>query len=170
MVVYLLLALLAVSLPDRAAITESDAPMSEIFEMVSGFDGAPIATIASFAMLNGILVQMVMASRVLYGMASDGQIHKSFAAVHPKYHTPAFATAVVASVVIVLALLFPLVRLARVTSIVTLTVFTLVNLALYRIGASRPGTSMHRWRWNGLIGATVAAGLAIYDILPFDVA
>jgi len=67
-IAYVSLALIAASLPNRSAITDSSAPMSEVFEAVSGLDPAIVSTIASFAMVNGILVQIVMASRVLYGM------------------------------------------------------------------------------------------------------
>lgn len=161
---YVGLAIVAVSLPDRTSIADSDAPMAVIFEAVSGLDSAPVATIASFAMVNGILVQIVMASRVLYGMANEGQLPATLAAVDGHRHTPARATLLVGAAIIVL-LMFPLVTLARVTSIVTLSVFTLVNLALVRLTRTMPELRHTKWLVNGVTGAVVSAGLGVWQIV-----
>ncbi len=165
MAVYVLLATLAASLPDRSRITDSDAPLAEVFEIVSGLDAAPVATIASFAMLNGILVQLVMASRVLYGMANEGQVPALLGRVNPSRRTPVTSTALVAACVIVLVSLFPLVRLAQVTSLVTLTVFTIVNLSLFVLGTRSVTAQLRRWRWFGAAGALLAASLAIAQLI-----
>jgi basic amino acid/polyamine antiporter, APA family len=87
------------------------------------------------ATLNTILAQMTMASRVLYGMARQGDLPRILGHVHARTGTPLVATALVMAVVIVLALVFPLQRLAEVTSLATLTTFALVNLSLLRIKA-----------------------------------
>src|SRR5664279_5969097 len=84
-------------------------------------------------MVNGILIQIVMASRVLYGMASDGQLPRALAVVNQAHQTPTRATLLVGSAIVVLAVFFPLVSLAKATSIITLIVFTLVNVALVRL-------------------------------------
>ncbi len=57
-----------------------------------------------------------------------------------------------------------LVRLAQVTSLVTLGVFAMVNLSLYAIGKKMPETGLTRWRWLGLVGAVLATGLAGWQI------
>jgi APA family basic amino acid/polyamine antiporter len=161
---YVLLALVAVAVPDRAAITESSAPMASLFEEVSDRGSGPIAAAASVAMINGILIQIVMAARVLYGMATDGLILNGFAHIHPKHQTPTRATLFVTLSTIALVLLFPLVQLARITSLVTLGVFTLVNTALYLIGRKQEATPMARFRWVGLVGATLSLALAGWQI------
>ncbi|NNC81829.1 MAG: amino acid permease [Acidimicrobiales bacterium] len=161
-IIYVLLAIIAVSVPDPGAIADSSAPMSTLFEAVTGRGGSSISTIASFAMLNGVLVQVVVASRVLYGMAADGQLHHWLAVIEPERQTPVRATLLVAGAIAVLAVLFPLVELARITSIITLAVFTAVNVALVRLarsGALRIG----RWWLNGVIGAIVAAALGVWQ-------
>jgi hypothetical protein len=61
-----------------------------------------------------------------------------------------------------LALIFPLVKLAQATSIITLAVFTAVNVSLVRL--ARSGTlDIGRWWVNGLIGAIVSAALCIWQ-------
>ncbi|MAW88606.1 MAG: amino acid permease [Phyllobacteriaceae bacterium] len=165
MVIYVALSAIAVMAPDRAAITGSGAPVAVLFETVTGWSGQPIAAIAAIAMVNGILVQIVMAARVLYGMANEGLLPRWFAAVDPVHRTPARATWAVAAVIILLALLFPLVRLAEATSLVTLVVFTLVNLSLFFIASRQPETGLLPWRWWGLAGAAISAGLALFQVL-----
>lgn len=165
LVAYVALALIAASLDDRAAIAESSAPMTVIFSEVSGLNSAPIATIASFAMVNGILVQIVMASRVLYGMAGDGQLPQSLAVVDAVHRTPVRATALVGVCIVMLAVFFPLVALAKATSIITLTVFTLVNVALVRLTRSNPALAKRRWLVNGVLGAATASALGTWQVI-----
>ncbi len=164
-VAYVSLALIAASLSNRSEITESSAPMTVIFSEVSGLNSAPIATIASFAMVNGILVQIVMASRVLYGMASDGQLPHALAVVNTTHQTPARATMLVGAAIIVLTVFFPLVTLAKATSIITLTVFTLVNIALVRLTRTNPALARKRWLVNGILGATASAALGAWQVV-----
>ncbi len=165
-VVYVVLASIAVVLPDRAAIVASDAPMATLFESVSGRGSDVVATVASLAMTNGILVQIVMASRVLYGMANENLLPQAFVSlgkVHPARNTPLRATLSVCVAVGVLVSLVPLGRLARITSLVTLCVFTLVNLSLYLIGR-RDGGRLRRWRFVGLGGAALTFSLAAWEL------
>ena len=161
---YIFLALVAVSLPERSSIVDSDAPMSVIFEAVSGLDPAPIATIASFAMINGILVQIVMASRVLYGMSNEGQAPTFWAQVHGERQTPTRATVSVGVVIALLVLFFPLVTLAKATSIVILAVFTLVNLALVRLSRTHAALSHTKWLVNASAGAITAGSLCLWQL------
>jgi basic amino acid/polyamine antiporter, APA family len=164
MVVYVLLATIAALVPNRGAITGSDAPLASMFQEISGVDPKPIAAIAAVAMVNGILVQIVMAARVLYGMAGEGLIPAALGEVDSAHRTPVRATALVAAIIIVLALALPLVRLAQLTSLVTLAVFAMVNLALFTLGRSRPGTSLARWRLLGLVGAALAIALGGWQL------
>ena len=164
-IAYVALALVAASLPGRLAITESSAPMSVIFEDVSGLNPSAISTIASFAMVNGILVQIVMAARVLYGMANEGQLPPALRRISPTHRTPTVATAIVGSAIIVLAVSFPLVQLARLTSILTLSVFTLVNIALIKLALRDENSPLRKWMVNAVCGAFAAAALAIWQIV-----
>lgn len=162
--IYIALAAVAVMAPGRDAIASSPAPLAVLFETISGMDGKPIAAIAAIAMINGILVQIIMAARVLYGMANEGLLPAFFARVDPVHRTPARATWLVAAVIIVLALFFPLLRLAEATSLVTLSVFALVNLSLFAIGTRMPETGLRAWRWWGLFGAAVSFALAAWQV------
>ncbi|MBO6949711.1 MAG: amino acid permease [Rhodospirillales bacterium] len=128
-------AVLAVPVSELAA---SEAPLSFVFERITGASPALITVIAIAATLNGVVIQIVMASRVLYGLAKQGSVPIHFAKVDPRTRTPLVATGTVAAVVLFLALLVPLENLAEWTSRIVLIVFTLVNASLIMI--KRQGT------------------------------
>ena len=164
MVIYIALALIAMAVPERQAVAQSEAPLATLFTALTGYPGTIIAAVAAIAMLNGILIQIVMASRVLYGMAKKGLAPAPLARIDPKRQTPVTAIILVAVIIAGLALFLPLLTLARFTSLIILAVFTLVNLSFWRI-ASRPGSHERGWRWWGLVAgaltlAMLAAGIA----------
>ncbi|HSG95751.1 MAG TPA: APC family permease [Afifellaceae bacterium] len=132
-VLYIALALVAMAVPERLAVAQSEAPLATLFEALSGYPGTIIAAIAAIAMLNGILIQIVMASRVLYGMAKKRLAPRALARIDAARQTPVTAIILVAVIIAGLALFLPLLTLARFTSLLILAVFTLVNLSLWRI-------------------------------------
>jgi amino acid transporter len=164
-VLYVLIAAIAAAVPDRATITGSDAPIADLFALLTGLPAAPIAAIAAVAMINGVLVQVVMASRVFYGMAEKGLFLSWFGTVDPRRRTPVRATLVVAAAVAVLALIAPMLGLAQATGYVTLVVFTLVNLSLFRLAGRADWPGARHQRWWGAIGAALSAGLLLYEIV-----
>ncbi len=164
-VIYVVLSIIAVLAPDREAITGSSAPLAILFEQITGLPSAPVAAMAAVAMINGILVQIIMASRVLYGMAREGIAPSWFGQVGEARKTPGRATFTVAATILALALFFPLIRLAEATSLATLGVFALVNLALCSLGGALDDAVVRRWRWWGLPGATICITLAAFQII-----
>lgn len=164
LVLYVLLALVAVAAPGRESIAGSSAPLAALFEQITGFDSAPIAAMAAIAMINGILVQILMASRTLYGMANEGLAPGWFGKVSPVRRTPLRATLAVAVAIVVLALAFPLVGLAKATSIIVLAVFFLVNVSLWFLGRSGDYPSLAPWRWWGLFGAALSAVIPAFQL------
>ncbi len=165
LVLYICLALVAVALPDREVLTSSDAPMSTLFSAVTGMSGQPISAIAAIAMVNGILVQIVMSARLLYGMAGEGLLPAWFGAVDLHRRTPARATFLVAAIILALALTLPLVHLAELTSLVVLAVFALVNLSLFALGGGNSGAGLGRWCYWGLLGAVLCIAILIFQLL-----
>ncbi len=125
-----LVAAVAVSAVPVERLSSSSAPLSLVFREVAGVSPATISAIAIVATLNTILAQMTMAARVVYGLAREGELPAIFARVHRRTGTPLVATACIAALVVPLALFVPLTPLAEATSLVTLAVFALVNLAL----------------------------------------
>lgn len=117
--------------PQRLA--GSDAPLADIFAHAISESPLFLGAIGMAAIVNGILVHIIMGARTLYGLSSQGWISPAFARVHETYRTPVLATALIGLSVVALALIFPLVRLAELTSFFVLIVFASVNIALITI-------------------------------------
>jgi amino acid transporter len=79
-----------------------------------------LSIIGMVAAMNGVIVQIIMGSRILYGLAAEGWIDSRFARVHRAYQTPVPATLVVLAAMIAGTVLLPLVSLARLTSLLVL--------------------------------------------------
>jgi len=137
-ILYILVALVAVLALPPSELAETRAPLALIYERVTGQPPTLITLISLFAIINGALIQIVMGSRVLYGMSREGWIPTWLGRVHARTQTPHLATFLVAGVILVLALWFPLVALAKFTSFVILVVFALINLSLIRIKRRDP--------------------------------
>lgn len=125
-----LCALAAVPLQELAA---SRTPLVLVVEQNTSIPVSVMTAISIVAVVNGALLQIIMASRVLYGMGKKGMAPRFFAGVHPRRQTPLSATLLVGILVLSAALLAPLVTLAQATSGTILCIFTLVNLALLRL-------------------------------------
>ncbi len=127
---YFLVVSVAVLTVGPEDLSGSEAPLALVFDKVTTVSPLMISAVAVIATLNTIIVQMIMVSRVLYGLGRQGNLPAAFASISPVTRTPLVATAFVVVVVLVLALAFPLEGLAEMTSRITLTVFALVNMAL----------------------------------------
>lgn len=119
-------------------LTTSAAPLALVF------DGAPsqiqqgFGLIAVVATVNGVLIQMIMASRVLYGLSDRGRLPAVFATVSRRTQTPVVATLCVAALIMLLSQTLPIDALATHTSQVVLAVFVAVNIALLRMKRRGP--------------------------------
>jgi APA family basic amino acid/polyamine antiporter len=135
---YILVALAAVLALPVAELARTEAPFALLYSQATGEAPTVISIISLFAVVNGVLIQIIMASRILYGMSREGWLHETFGRVHPVRHTPLVATGLVTAGVLVLALWLPLITLAKATSFITLVAFSLINLALLRIKQREP--------------------------------
>ena len=137
-VMYALVALIAVLALDQNTLSESQSPLANVLSATSNINPKIISFIGMFAIINGALIQMIMASRIFYGMAKQGWLWKGLAKVSSKTQTPVNATWLVIAIILSLALWFPLETLARGTSYLILVVFALVNAALISIKITQP--------------------------------
>ena len=111
----------------------STAPISLLFERLTGISPIAITLIAIGATLNGIVIQTILASRILYGMANVGRMPKALAKLNASTRTPVLATILITGCTLIFSLFFPIDILAERTSQVVLAVFVLINLSLLRI-------------------------------------
>lgn len=130
---YITISLVAVYTVNPTLLSQSDAPMSLIYEQATGSVPVLITFIGIFAVVNGSLVQIIKVSRMLYGMSKEKWLPKIFSEINPKTQTPVKATIFITVLVLLLALFFPVVVLATTTSLITLLVFVLINLSLVNV-------------------------------------
>ena len=128
--IYALVAIAAVRSVDTSTISTSSNPLVLVWQAGRGGSGDFLSGIAVFAALNGVLAQIVMASRVLFGLGRRSPGLAIFHTAHPRFGTPVLATCLIGAAVIVIAVGVQLVTLAGLTSAILLSVFMLVNLAL----------------------------------------
>lgn len=112
------------------SLAGAEAPLSLVFAGGPDVVKASFAAVAVVATMNGVLIQMIMSSRVLYGMADRGRLPAMFKQVSRRTQTPGVATACVTLIILGLSLFLPIDELAAWTSQIVLGVFVCVNLAL----------------------------------------
>lgn len=152
--------------PDMLA--QADGPLAALFEQATGRSGAAIAYVALLAMVNGALVQIIMAARLLYGLSKRGLAPRAFGTIHPKRNTPFIATGVAALLVAALALSGVLGQLAILASTVTLLVFALVNAALLALRMRSEPSRDDAFRapiWAPALGLVASIAVAIGAIV-----
>lgn len=168
---YVLVALAAVLALPVDELARTEAPFALLYTQATGQPPTVITMISLFAVVNGALIQNIMASRILYGMSREGWLHESLGRVHPVRRTPLLATALVTLVTLVLALWLPLVTLAKATSFITLVAFSLINLALLRIKHREPHPAGMRIYpvWIPWVGFLSSFGFVLYQLATWCV-
>ena len=82
-VIYLLVTIGASAVVPTSDLTNSSGPLLEVVKQGPlGIDTKIFSAIGLLALSNGALINMIMASRLMYGMSREGVLPKPFAAVH----------------------------------------------------------------------------------------
>jgi basic amino acid/polyamine antiporter, APA family len=163
---YAAISLTAVLTVAPQQLAASDAPLATVYQQASGSKPVTLSIISIFAVVNGALIQIIMGSRILYGMSRQGWLPTPFGHVWRKTQTPATATIATAGVVLVLALWLPLVTLAKSTSFLVLFIFSLINLSLLRIKWREPHPQGVRpvSQWVPAGGIVASLGLLLFQV------
>jgi amino acid transporter len=114
-------------------LARSEAPLADLFSHLTGASPRVMSAVAIVATLNGIVFNIIMASRVAYGLARDGSLPEPLARLNASTQTPLFGTALGTAIVLAFALVMPIAELADLSSRLILVVFALVNAALVLI-------------------------------------
>lgn len=150
-----------------AELSTAKAPLAQVFERLTGGSPRVMSAIAVVATLNGIVVNLIMASRVMYGLGRSGALPGALARVHATTSTPILATAIATAIALILALALPIGQLADLSSRITLVVFGMVNVALVlvqRMDAPPPAGIFTTPAWVPVAGALSCAVFIAADI------
>ncbi|MEO1034617.1 MAG: APC family permease [Pseudomonadota bacterium] len=164
---YAVVAIVAVRVVSTDALAASPEPMALILSSVSSIPPIWMNAVAIVALVNGALVQVVMASRVLFGLADRNLLPKSYAVVNQRTKTPLRATLLVCLLIFAASAMLPLGTLAKLTSLVLLIVFTLINIALIRVKRrkSEDGQAFEVFEFLPWIAAIGTSGLAVVSMV-----
>lgn len=130
-VIYVLVAISSVALVPPSQLGEGDAPLLKVVQ--AGAPAFPLgifAFISMFAVANSALINMLMASRLLYGMAHEEVLPKPLGRILPNRRTP--WVAIIFTTLLAFGLIFfaDLAALGGTTSFLLLVVFTIANIAV----------------------------------------
>lgn len=159
-VIYCVVTLAAVNVLPPDALAASRAPLADVFREATGSAVPLLAVIAAVAIVNGMIAQIIMSSRILYGMAATGWLPARLATVNPRTRTPVTATVSVVVVMTGIALAGSIAPLARATSVALLVIFVLVNLALAVLIRRRTVAGRV---WLPVAGALSSAGMLLAE-------
>jgi amino acid transporter len=165
-ILYGLVAFIAVMTLDLNTLSMSKAPLADIISATSTINPKIISAISMLAVVNGALIQMIMASRIFYGMAKKGWLWRGLAEVNKKTQTPVTASVLSIGIILGLALWFPIEELARATSFLVLIVFALVNAALITIKRSEPAPAgvLNNPMWVPVAGFVSSSALVLFQL------
>lgn len=164
-VLYVLVVGMSILVVDPAVLGASDAPLVLVYETAGG-SAALMAMFGALAMINGVLVQLLMVSRVFYGLGRLGTLPAALGKVEPRSGTPVTATVIGTGLMLALALAFDLGVLARITSLLTIGIFTAVNVSLVKIKTRDGSVGVFEVpSWLPIVGVVVSAALLVGELL-----
>ena len=127
-----------------------------------------LAGISLIAIINGVIVQLLMAPRVIYGITQSSKVMSFMAQIHLKTRTPVNATLFASASILLFALALPLTHLAQLTSTIILCLFTLINFALILLKKRHPHKGFQVPAAVPVIGVSTSLLLLAAQLLSFS--
>jgi APA family basic amino acid/polyamine antiporter len=171
-VIYLLVTFTASMVVPTGQLAESSGPLLEVVER--GPISMPtqlFAAIALLAVSNGALINMIMASRLIYGMADQGVMPSVFSRVHPGRRTPWVSILFTTAIALILLVIIggndeALSTLGSTTVVLLLLAFVMVNISVLVLRRDPVGHEHFRTPTAfPVLGAMVASALLIYQAI-----
>lgn len=129
--IYVLVALVSSLLVDYKTLEGSSGPLLEVVKAGGvNFPHKLFALIALFAVTNSALINIMMASRLCYGMANERILPRGMARVLPRRRTPVVGIVFVTLLAIGLVSTGEIEGLGDTTAFLLLCVFAVVNIAV----------------------------------------
>lgn len=171
-IIYLLVTFTASMVVPTGALAASDGPLLEVVERGTlPIPTSLFAVIALLAVSNGALINLIMASRVVYGMGDQGVLPRIFSTVHPNRRTPWIA--ILFTSLVALALIVTVGRnddalstLSSTTVVLLLSAFVVVNISVLVLRSDR----VDHEHFTApsvfpILGIVVSAALLIYTAI-----
>jgi basic amino acid/polyamine antiporter, APA family len=164
---YLLVTVISSMAVPTDKLAASDGPLLEVVQQGPlAMDTKVFSAIALFALVNGALINMVMASRLIYGMAEQDVIPRWFGKVHPVRRTPWAGILLAGALAAVLVVIGDLETLADTTVLLLLLAFVAVHLSVLVLRRT-PVDHEHFRAWTGfpVLGALSCIALIVQKLV-----
>ncbi len=141
-ILYVLVAISAVSVFGWQDLSRSSAPFADIANAAFGRSAFNVLSVmALFATTNTVLLMLLAASRIIYGMADSSSLPEFLGKVHPVTRTP--WTAILVSMVFCMGfvLLEDIAFVANINNFTVFVTFIAINAALIFLRYEKPETS-----------------------------
>ncbi len=168
-IIYILVAMVAVSVVSPAALLEAssassltEGPLALVATtaLQNPTAGFVFTIIALFATSNTVLILLIVASRILYGMSSENSLPKFLSKIHYKNKTPYYAVFVAGVISIIFTLNGSIGDVAALTNLSVFLFFFAVNASLiilrYKNRANKSST-----------GFRSPINISWFPVLPF---
>ena len=157
--IYVSIAVVASMAVPAATLADSSGPLLEVVQVGPlAVSTKVFSAIALLAVSNGALINMIMASRLLYGMSKEGIVPHAFGFIGERGRTPLAAIAFTAVLAAVLITVGDLSSLASTTVLLLLLVFATVNVSVLVLRRDEAGHDHFRTpRAFPLLGLAVIA-------------
>ncbi|AEH60268.1 amino acid permease-associated region [Methanosalsum zhilinae DSM 4017] len=158
-ILYISVAVSAVSVVDWKTLSESSAPLAEVAAASLGNDAfIVLSVIALFATSNTVLLMLLGGSRILYGMADSRSLPAKLAYIHPVRRTPAISIFIIAVISIVFVFIVDIEAAAKISNFMMFIVFIVINACLIKLRYTHPD-SIRKFKVPLCIGK--------FPIIPF---
>ncbi|MEM9887037.1 MAG: amino acid permease [Bacteroidota bacterium] len=179
LLIYILIAVSAVSILDWKELSERNGPLAAVMETVAGKTWANILIgVALFATSKTILSNILGTSRLVYDVARDSKANwmKKLTSVAKATGTPIFSIIAITALAIVFGLIGNLKVVASISNVLIFLVFLMVNFAMisYRINHEKAKDAPFRIPLNinnipiptviAIVGLLILLGFNIYNI------
>jgi len=160
-IIYFIVAVLAsMAVPTQQLVENESGALLEVAQTGPlGMNPKVFSAIALFALANGALINMIMASRLLYGMSNEGILPSALGGIGRR-RTPLVAIAFTTLLAMVLIATGDLSELASTTVVLLLLVFITVNVSVLVLRRDTVAHShFHAPSVMPIIGIVVSIGL-----------
>jgi len=164
-VLYVAVTLAALAAVPVDVLARSPAPLLEVLKAANvELPGNTFSLIALVAICNTGLLNLIMASRLMFGMAQEGLLPAALGSVHPVRRTPWLAVWVAFALALAFAMSGGVELLAKTTSLLLLLVFTVLHIGLLRVKRRAPEVGEGVFRAPTVVpilGSVICAAMAL---------
>ena len=146
LLLYILVTIAAIQTVPAETLGNATDPLGEVVRRQGVLPDTLMLVMALASIGNGVIIQVNMVSRLVYGLVQYGGAPKILGQVSAATQTPVVGIAASSVLILLFALTLPLEQLATITGMILLMVFALVQLALMKLLLVEGLRPTHNWR------------------------